>query len=95
MKLARVAGGEDESPIQAAIAHLAGPSATDSCTHDDSCVQAVDHHCQGARQTLLLAKSMHIIADSIFYMPIGHCAALQKAVEHAKASVVRAIRCGR
>ena len=43
----------------------------------------------------LLAKSMHIIADSIFYMPIGHCAALQKAVEHAKASVDRANWCSR
>ena len=80
---------------QAATAHLANPSATDSSTHADSFAQAVDHHCQGARRALLLAKIMHIISDSIFYTPIGHCAALQKAVEHAKASVARAIRCGR
>ena len=89
-----MAGGKDEWPIQAAIAHLADPSATDSCTHDVSCVQAVDHHSKGARRALLLAKIIHLLADRIFYTPIGHCAALQKAVEHAKASVVRAAQCG-
>ena len=76
-----MAGGEDESPIQAATAHLAGPSATDSCTHDDSFVQAVDHHCQGTRRPPLLAKIMHIIAAWILYTPIGHCAALQASTK--------------